>query len=76
MEQKISLHQFYFDALIRGSYNREGLGDAHMSHLLEVRSDLAVQVFASEIDPSTVTELRDPRWKAFVHFIETNWYKE
>jgi hypothetical protein len=76
MEKHISLHQFYFDAMIRGSYNRERLGQAHMNHLYEVRPDLAVQVFASECDPITVTKLKDPRWKAFIHFIETNWYKE
>ena len=77
----ISLHQFYFDA-IAGNIKRlsENLhaerwryGQIMFNHLLTVKPELAERVRAQSYDPFYCDSPADPRFDAFVEFIETNW---
>lgn len=71
----VSLHRFYFDAIIRSQKTRERYGQAMFNHLLSVRPELAEKVRGTEKDPFYVSQLADPRWDKFVSFIEAEWYK-
>lgn len=70
----ISLHKFYFDAIVRARTNRERYGQAMFNHLCTVRPDLSELVRGTEHDPFHVSSLSDPRWDKFVEFIEANWF--
>jgi hypothetical protein len=71
---KLSLHKFYFDAISRARNTGERYGQAMFNHLWEVRPDLSEKVRGTDKDPFYVDRLYDPRWDAFVEFIESNWY--
>ena len=70
---KLSLHKFYFDAITRARVTRERYGQAMFNHLWEVRPDLSEQVRGTDKDPFHVQSFEDPRWDAFIAFIESNW---
>jgi hypothetical protein len=70
----ISLHQFYFDAMVRARTTSERYGQAMFNHLYQVRPDLSERVRGTINDPFHVYTLPDPRWDRFVAFIETHWY--
>ena len=72
---KLSLHKFYIDAIKRAR-NVERYGQAIFNHLWEVRPDLSEKVRRTDKDPFYIDTLHDPRWDAFVNFIETNWYND
>lgn len=72
----ISLHKFYFDAISRARNTGERYGQSMFNHLWEVRPDLSEQIRGTDKDPFYVLRLHDPRWDAFVEFIEKNWYNE
>lgn len=46
------------------------------NQLHEDRPALAEQVRASDKDPFYCAGVNDPKWDAFVQFIETNWYRD
>ena len=75
----ISLHQFYFDAIVwnRARLNEGGetwrYGQIMFNYLCIVRPDLGEKVRAQDHDPFYCSSPADPRFDAFVEFIETNW---
>ena len=73
---KLSLHQFYFDALTRARKTSERYGQAMFNHLAEVRPEMAEMVRGTKNDPFYVLSPTDARWDAFVEFIESNWRSE
>ncbi len=74
MNQPISMHRFYFDAITRARNTGERYGQAMFNHLLTVRPDLAAIVRGTDKDPFYVSALSHPNWDRFVAFIEKNWY--
>lgn len=70
----LSLHKFYFDAIVRARNTGERYGQAMFNHLYEVRPDLAEQVRSQPTDPFYVEKLNHPAWDRFVYFIEKNWF--
>lgn len=75
MATKISLHQFYFDAIVLARANKWRYGQAMFNHLAAVRPDLANAIRGTDKDPFYVVYLAQPNWDRFVEYIEQNWYK-
>lgn len=71
----ISLEQFYLDVYERVKRTNERNGQAMFNHLYEVRPDLSEQVRATDKDPFYLMP-SDPRFRAFISFIEENWEKK
>lgn len=71
----MSLHQFYFDAII---YNRENpclrYGQAMFNHLAVVRPDLAEMVRGTNCDPFHCVSPTQGAFNRFTNFIEKCWY--
>jgi hypothetical protein len=72
----ISLHRFYSDGIQLWSRSDGVLryGQAMFNHLCDVRPELASLVRGTKMDPFYASTPGDPRWDAFVDFIERRWY--
>jgi hypothetical protein len=70
----LSLHKFYFDAIMRGRETGERYGQAMFNQLTIARPELAAQVRGTDRDPFYVSRLDDPRWDKFVEHIESRWF--
>lgn len=73
---QVSLHKFYFDAIVSAKLRSWRYGQALFNKLLELRPELAEKVRATNMD---VFHMQGPaddfeRWDRFISFVETNWY--
>ena len=73
----ISLHKFYFDAILRAAKTKhERYGQAMFNHLAEVRPELANRVKEAGVDPFYCDSPNHPKVDAFTQFIESNWNRD
>jgi hypothetical protein len=72
--ETISLHKFYFDALVLNRKNPSWrYGQAMLNHLANVRPDLFEQVCGTNNDPFYCSSPMDECFDNFIKFIEENW---
>ncbi len=71
----MTLHHFYFDAILYARKTGQRYGQAMFNLLVDVRPDLSEQIRGTSMDIFYLTgpAANPTKWDAFCTFIETNW---